>query len=754
MFDKGRGKLHHDRERECLAVVWATRHFAVYLQGTEFKLVTDHCPLTYLRGCKDPRGRLARWILELEQFTYTMEHRSGSLIPHADALSRAPTQSESVDPCSDTLVPELDGSHEVSSSRVAEILLSLDEGELLKGQRRDPDLLLVIACMAHDIPCPADASPSVRFYLERRSSLWVDSLSGLLYWTADDRKQLVVPTSSVKGVLEAVHDSQFSGHLGMAKTLQKLRDRFFWRTMYEDTVSHLRSCISCNQRKNPPKPLRANFGKMPVPSAPWHWISLDIAGPFPVTEHGNRYILVVTCAFSKWVETFPLPNQEASTIASILVNQLFSRYGCPLVIHSDQGRNFESNLIREVCRHLGIEKSRTSSYHPQGNGLVERFNGTVCAMLSMFVADDQRDWDTYLAKVTFAYNTSVHESTKETPFSLFLGRQPRLPADVSCGVQGCPAASLLSEERKQDIYGKVNEAIRRAAARRAERQATRSHQITYQVGDFVWLHNPARKIGRSPKLCRPWEGPYRVISALSSCTYRIQLRRKGRRRTVVVHHDRLKPCVCREDEAYNSVMDATSGSHDVLPRRLVAAESSGVDFRSSQPDGTTSWGSPPGRTRTHDSECSCEDISHDIGNHVIVSDDHSAPLVPAHQEPASPTVLPGHSAPSPAPAPVEPVALDVPALALPVPRVPVPVEPDDACPTVPSGPSAPSPMPTPMEPVTRDVPDLSYVDPPATAPVGSDETLADPVPSGLASTLRRSERSRRKPNMYGEWDLG
>ena len=333
--------------------------------------------------------------------------------------------------------------------------------------------------------------------------------------------------------------------------------------MNEDIVTYIRSCERCCQKKSPPTPKRANFGKMPVPSAPWQWIGMDIAGPFPRTDRGSRYILVVTCAFSKWVETFALPNQEASTIASVLVDQLFSRYGCPSVIHSDQGRNFEANLMKDIFSHLGIKKTRTSGYHPQGNGLVERFNKTVCSMLSMFVAEDQRDWDAFLPKVTFAYNTSVHDSTKEMPFTLFMGRRPRLPADVACETEACPASLLLSEAQKEDLYQKVSTAISAAATRRAERQAQRANVVTYQVGDFVWLHNPARKVGRSPKLHRPWEGPYQVTAVLSECTCRIQWSQSGsRRRSMVVHHDRLKPCVCREEERYNEIRDAGLQGND------------------------------------------------------------------------------------------------------------------------------------------------------------------------------------------------
>ena len=353
-------------ERECLGVVWAVRHFAVYLQGRPFILQTDHCPLTFLRGSKDPRGRLARWILELEQFPYRMVYRPGRAIPHADALSRS-----NVEP------------------NVRHIELRPDELRMLVAQRGDRDILQLIVSLLYDVPIPASPSASLRHLLSVRDTLEVDASSGLLYADSDGRRRLVIPAGLVQEVLSEAHDSAWSGHLGIAKTLERVKERFFWPTLASDVTAYVKSCDLCAQRKSPTRPYRASVGSMPVPSRPWEWVSTDITGPFPESDRGKKYILVVTCGFSKWVEAFPLPNQEAGTVAEVLVQELFCRYGCPEVIHSDQGRNFESRLFREVCTHLGIEKSRTSGYHPQSNGQVERFNRTVCAMLAMFVADNQ-----------------------------------------------------------------------------------------------------------------------------------------------------------------------------------------------------------------------------------------------------------------------------------------------------------------------------------------------------------------------------
>ena len=520
-------------ERECLAVVWAVRHFAVYLQGRQFTLQTDHCPLTFLRACKDPRGRLARWILELEQFPYRMMYRRGRDIPHADALSRS--------------VPE---------PVVGQIDLKSDEQRILVAQRSDPDLLYVVVSMSHGLPSTDSPSATMRHYFGVKDALEIDSSSGLLYIHADGCRRLVVPASMVDEVLSEAHDSRWSGHLGVAKTAERLKKRFYWPKMAVDVAAHVKSCAPCSQKKSPSHPFKAGFGEMPLPSRPWDWISTDITGPFPTSDSGNRYILVVVCGFSKWVEAFPIPNQEAETVARVLVRELFCRYGCPSVIHSDQGRNFESRLFKEVCQHLNIDKTRTTGYHPSGNGQVERFNKTLCAMMATFVSENQRDWDTVVPKVVFAYNTSKHETTGVTPFELFHGRSARLPLDVTCGGTECPADKVFSSRELDDIRRRVVDAITDAAEKRRQRQVVNQGQ--YQVGDRVWLYRAVRRRGLSPKLQKPWTGPFEITEVLSPQNYRL----KGSKgRAMVVHHDHIKPFVRRRSASPHR----SQASHDAVP---------------------------------------------------------------------------------------------------------------------------------------------------------------------------------------------
>ncbi|MCG8624913.1 MAG: DDE-type integrase/transposase/recombinase, partial [Proteobacteria bacterium] len=167
--------------------------------------------------------------------------------------------------------------------------------------------------------------------------------------------------------------------------------------------------------------------------APMERIAMDVLGPLPESTTGNKYIVIIADYFTKWPEAFAIPNQEATTIANLLVREVVCRYGVPLELHSDQGRNFESTVFAEMCSLLGIGKTRTTPYHPQSDGMVERLNRTLETQLSMFVEDHQKDWDVYLPMLMMAYRTAIHDSTKCSPAKLMFGRELKLPIDLLYG---------------------------------------------------------------------------------------------------------------------------------------------------------------------------------------------------------------------------------------------------------------------------------------------------------------------------------
>ena len=163
--------------------------------------------------------------------------------------------------------------------------------------------------------------------------------------------------------------------------------------MGKDVTSWSRTCTKCQLRKHPQMLPKAPLQYVPIASEPGQIVAMDFVGPLVESSQGNLHMLVVTDAFSKFAEVIPLPNQSAEVTANALWFQYFSRHGIPSTLHSDQGKNFESAVIKHLCDNLGIQKTRTSGYHPSGNGGVERYNKTLVERLSLLIQqDDQKDW--------------------------------------------------------------------------------------------------------------------------------------------------------------------------------------------------------------------------------------------------------------------------------------------------------------------------------------------------------------------------
>ena len=244
-------------------------------------------------------------------------------------------------------------------------------------------------------------------------------------------KQLVIPTSLRSEILYSCHEDLFAGHLGFSKTLFRLQQRFYWPGMKKDVQYWISSCVDCASKK---QPTTVNVGKLipiPAPSEPFEIVGVDVIGNFAPTNNGNRCILVFTDYLTKWPEAFPMPNQEANTIAKIFVEQIICRHGAPMKLISDRGKVFLSEVMEQVYRIMNVKKLTTSAYHPQTDGMTERFNKTLVNILSMYVDSRQKDWDEYIPFALFAYRTSCHTTTHEIPFYGIYGREPRLPIDVA-----------------------------------------------------------------------------------------------------------------------------------------------------------------------------------------------------------------------------------------------------------------------------------------------------------------------------------
>ena len=386
--------------------------------------------------------------------------------------------------------------------------------------------------------------------------------------------RLVVPRVAVKEVTQRVH--QDIGHGGQRKTEAAIRQRYWWPLIHQDVLECCRTCDVCQHAKTTNPTPRAPLMPLAV-EGPNHRVGVDIIGPMPITRRGNRYILVMIDYFTKWCEAIPITQQETKTVATAIVDEWICRYGVPVYIHSDQGSPFESHLMAEICKILKIEKTRTSPYHPEGNGLVERTNRSIKTILQTLIDQTRADeWDEYIPKCLLAYRASLHSSTGFSPALLQFGRELRLPSDIMQPM--APADAINYDEYVRRLHRTILTAFREA---KAGITAAQSHQKTvydrkvsgpvYKVGDYVLLHRPKPPPGVPPKTHLPWQGPYLIVFQRSPTVFAIRDPAHPQRDVLTVHYNQLKPYALPSSSSYlRPVSPPTPGSTQVLPTDTLA----------------------------------------------------------------------------------------------------------------------------------------------------------------------------------------
>ena len=268
-------------------------------------------------------------------------------------------------------------------------------------------------------------------------------------------KQLVVPQKYRRELLRLAHDIPLAGHLGIAKTRSRLSHAFFWPRLHAEVREYCRTCETCQKVGKTGDHPKASLQPLPIIREPFSRIAVDIIGPLArPSATGKKYILTVVDYATRYPEAIPLSNIQADTVADALL-RVFTRVGFPQEILSDQGTQFTAELTQQVWRLCGIKPLQSSPYHPQTNGLCERFNGTLKQLLRSFV-ESRKDWEKYLPHLLFAYREVPQESTGFSPFELLYGRRVRGPLDLVRaqweGVEdpeGLPILSYVLELRER-----------------------------------------------------------------------------------------------------------------------------------------------------------------------------------------------------------------------------------------------------------------------------------------------------------------
>lgn len=498
-------KNYSTTEREALAVVWALQKFRGYIEGAEVTVASDHQPLRWLMSLKSPSGRLARWALQIQEFNLKIHYIPGKSNVIADMLSR----------------PFNENQCEIDHFSVD--LPSRNPKEIRESQLKDDKLRPIIESFESTQRDENYVNWTERGYLMNQ---------GVLYRFVPDvdteEAQLVVPSHEVKNVLQQYHDAPTAGHYGEEGTYHRISQRYYWTGMRPAIADYVKKCPECARYKATNlKP--AGLLRTPVQSQRFETLSIDLFGPLPESASGKRWIFIVEDCSTRWIELFALKSATAKECAVTLVEEVFLRYGIPRRLISDNGSQFISAVLQQICFILKIEQSLTPVYHPQANP-VERKNRDLKPRLAILVGVEHENWEDKLPCIRFAMNTHQCETTGCTPAFLQFARELRTVDDIANDLTPIIENDNFVPEitpylkRFSNISNKIRERIEKKQDQRKQQFDRRRRPLYFSPGDKVWVTtHPKSNASKSKtaKFMPKRDGPYVITTQRSPTTYEV-----------------------------------------------------------------------------------------------------------------------------------------------------------------------------------------------------------------------------------------
>ncbi|KAJ8341888.1 hypothetical protein SKAU_G00341790 [Synaphobranchus kaupii] len=394
--------------------------------------------------------------------------------------------------------------------------------EFSRAQHHDPNLAQAWKAVTHTTAEPQEGVSPFTYphFLVNK---------GLLYRVVKKNEevcnQLLVPRAYISKVLYLAHSHPLGAHLGTEKTYERLTMRFYWPGIKKAVEDYCRHCAEC-QLHSPKVTYRNPLIPLPIIDIPFKRIGMDIVGPLPKSSRGHRYILVILDYATRYPEAIPLRTATGKTVAKELF-MLCSRVGIPEDILTDQGSCFMSNVMKALCQLMKVKQVRTSVYHPQTDGLVERFNKTLKQMMRKLIESDAKDWDQPLPYLLFSVREVPQASTGFSPFELLYGRRPRGLLDLAKEAweqQPTRHTTVIEHVEKMhrrmaQIWPTVREHMRQAQEAQA-RLYNRGAQVReFQPGDKVLVLVPTQEC----KFLAKWHGPYEVVEKITPVNYKAGL---------------------------------------------------------------------------------------------------------------------------------------------------------------------------------------------------------------------------------------
>ena len=481
-----------------MSIVTFIRQFKHYLWGAEFEVRTDHKSLQYvLRGTNNTSSQFCRWKTELEAYNFNIKYIKGGDNMLADRMSRPIEES----------LNAISVKRDQYDNNITTVIRLLTEGRI---HEKSPKELL---------KCNQEAKIlwARREELEiKDSKLYIRRMNGNMCY--------VVPHKDRMKTVKEYHENHC--HIGIQKTLQVLKCRYFWPRMEETVSVVINSCQVCALHKQSSPCDKAPL-IITVTGEPFERIAMDLTEPFTTTKAGNRYILDIIDHFSKFCVLVAIKNVEAKTVCQAVYKYWITLFGAPIEIISDNGTSFKNDMKREFSKLLGTKEIFSPPYYPQGNGLVERLFRTAKSMIKLSTEENKKEWDEVLPTVNMALRNSVSQSIKFTPYEVLFGKRARLPIDWQFNyVQGKNTMKKTEGDyiiQLKTNLKKIEEMVRTnlqaSIIKQADYYNKKKLYRNLKVGDLIMVRQTRNKEGRKKyRYC----GPYEIVKKLGEWTYELQ----------------------------------------------------------------------------------------------------------------------------------------------------------------------------------------------------------------------------------------
>ena len=379
----------------------------------------------------------------------------------------------------------------------------------------------------------------MRPFVDKLDEFFIDG-SILYLQVFEGHIQMILPPSLRDKVLMLLHQNPTGGHLGVNRNVARFEQQFYWPGMQRIISHSIRSCLTCEKFKPSKENTMARLQPINTQRV-LELLEIDFVGPLTTTNQGHKYIVTVIDHFSKYAVAYATATQDTKAVIDCL-KQYFSQFGIPDRILSDQGCAFISKPFLEFLNLWGIVKATSTSYHPETQGLIERFNGTIMQILKRYVYETPDTWNENLPLATFAYNTSIQRINNVTPHEVMFGRKVNTTLSSLNGNYNeiTPIEHVLKVRRDMERINRViinNQEIAREEEK--EKYDIKTAGEVFSTGDYVLLYNPAVKMGESKKFAPCYQGPFRIEGKVGTVNFHIKpIDTKFKEQTV--HQNRLK----------------------------------------------------------------------------------------------------------------------------------------------------------------------------------------------------------------------